>query len=77
MTNSHKFYMELDQATGQTTFAVDEIAPKLDITERQFRVWFAGQTKEVVDASSDATVSCTYNQWLNGWVTFLALEAEF
>jgi len=42
MTNSHKFYMELDQATGQTTFAVDEIAPKLDITERQFRVWFAG-----------------------------------
>jgi len=34
--------MELDQATGQTTFAVDEIAPKLDITERQFRVWFAG-----------------------------------
>lgn len=77
MTNYHKFYMGLDQATGETTFAVDDIGPKLDITERQFRVWFAGQTKEVVDASSDATVSCTYAQWLHGWVEFLALEADF
>jgi len=34
--------MGLDQATGETTFAVDDIGPKLDITERQFRVWFAG-----------------------------------
>lgn len=69
--------MNYDDATAETTFAVDEIETKLDITERQFRVWFAGQTKEVVDASSDATVGCTYAQWLNGWVTFLALEEEF
>jgi len=36
------FWMNYDDATAETTFAVDEIETKLDITERQFRVWFAG-----------------------------------